>query len=248
MRYLMKEETLAFGVEPSRSKYRLRLARYPALAEKIAAYVRTIPEGQAIRLLDVGLGHGRSRRYLEPHGLADRVQFFGIDIDPKRLELVHRRDQWRLVQGNVDHGLPYGSEYFDMVVCEQVLEHLNKPREVVKEIARVLKPGGLFIAGVPNFAPGFYSIRRHIVPWLDKIRGFDRGHEQVFGTRSIRKLIEGSGELKVQSIRGFRFMSDLPLVRFDRFRWWWKLNGAFGKVLPSLCIEIQIVSRKDASH
>ena len=87
---------LAFGVEPSNRRYRLRLARYPALAETIAAFVLTSPG--RVRLLDVGVCRGRSRRYLVPLGVTDRIEFHGVDLHPEIGVRCHEAAQWRLVR------------------------------------------------------------------------------------------------------------------------------------------------------
>jgi SAM-dependent methyltransferase len=69
---------------------------------------------------------------------------------------------------------------FDSVVCHQVLEHVKDPMAVARELARVLKPGGLAIVSVPHLS------RRHELPhdyfrftpeglsWLLQNAGFSR--------------------------------------------------------------------------
>src|SRR5262245_55294218 len=113
---------LAFGVEPSDRRYRLRLARYPALAETVAAFVREA-SGRT-RLLDVGVGRGRTRRYLAPTGVVDRVEFHGVDVHPELAGRCHEAAAWRLVRADVARPLPYLGRAFDVAVCEQVLEHV----------------------------------------------------------------------------------------------------------------------------
>ena len=46
--------------------------------------------------------------------------------------------------------LPFDSESFDAVVSTEVIEHLVRPRELVEQIARVLKPGGAFMVTAPS--------------------------------------------------------------------------------------------------
>src|SRR6185436_2813909 len=96
---------LAFGVEESQRRFRLRLARYPALADTLAAFVRASPG--RVRLLDAGVGRGRSRRYLGPHGVVPRVTFHGLDLDPELAARCSDRFGWALVRADVARSLPY---------------------------------------------------------------------------------------------------------------------------------------------
>lgn len=241
----MAKDKLAFGVEPSEHAYRLRLARYKALAETIAAYARESGRPQRLKLLDVGSGNGRTLRYLEAEGVADRVEFHGVDLSPKRLEHMYRPDRWSLVQANVEEGLPFPAASFDVVICEQVLEHLHDPRGVVREIARVMRPDGLLIAGVPIFPPGLFDLRRYVVPLVDRLMGKDRDHVQVFTSRRFGKLFTGD-LFEVRAKRGFRIITGWPFGALEDLRSWWRLNLAVGRAVPWMCTEVQLVARRRA--
>lgn len=60
---------------------------------------------------------------------------------------------------------PFECDYFDVIKANHVLEHLNAPFEVMKELYRILKPGGVLIIKVPHFSRGFTH--------ADHKRGFD---------------------------------------------------------------------------
>jgi SAM-dependent methyltransferase len=51
------------------------------------------------------------------------------------------------------HQIPFGANHFDVVLCNHVLEHVNDDVQAMKEIHRVLKPGGFAILQVPFFPP-----------------------------------------------------------------------------------------------
>src|SRR5205085_3091969 len=144
-------------------------------------------------------------------------------------------------------GLPQlPSNAYDVVVCEQVLEHLQHCEDALAELVRVLRPSGLLVVGVPIFPFGLHLLRRHLVPRLDrwfKVKKV-RGHVQAFSQRTFLQMLDDTGELEIEQVRGFRFISGGPLRPLEYCRWWWQLNRHLGRMLPSLCTEIQVLARK----
>lgn len=118
------------------------------------------------RLLDVGCG---SKPY---QSLFSVDSYIGLDIDN---ELSRKR-------GIADHLydgklFPFSDESFDSVLCNQVLEHVFNPDEFLKEIARVLKPGGKLLLTVPFV-------------WDEHEQPYDFARYSSFG---LRALIEKQG-------------------------------------------------------
>lgn len=95
------------------------------------------------RILDAGCGNGRYSRFLLRHADPDAV-LTSFDLSPRMLE----RAQKRLKSDRVSHvaadltRLPYADATFDAVVCGWVLEHLPDPLPGLRELARIMKPGG----------------------------------------------------------------------------------------------------------
>lgn len=250
----MGAPTLAFGVEPCSVPYRLKLARYAELASDVSDFLEENggPRGSCLDLLDVGVGNGVSRRYIEKHPGAERIRYHGVDRFPHGRQFVYKHEDWQLHQCCLEQGLPFlKSDRYDIVLCEQVLEHLKHPEVTAIDLLRVLKPGGLLIVGVPIFPPGLHLFRRHVVPVLDrwfKLKKY-RGHCQAFTLNSfVRLLDQGSdpenGFFELDAARGFRIISGGPLRPLENFRWWWQFNRWLGATMPSLCIEAQIRASK----
>lgn len=95
------------------------------------------------RLLDLGAGAGIVPQ-MNFRGLA--AQVCGVDPDPRVATNAHL-DEARV---GVGEQIPYPDAHFDVVVADNVLEHLDDPDRVFAEVARVLKPGGSFFAKTPN--------------------------------------------------------------------------------------------------
>jgi SAM-dependent methyltransferase len=245
-------DSKAFGVEPGLPPYRLRQARYQALGVDVAALAAEHHRktGRKLDLLDVGVGDGVSRRYIEVHPGAEHISYHGVDLFPGGMKDTYRCEEWRLEQVNLERGMPnVAASRYDVVICEQVLEHLHGCEHALDELIRVLRPGGTLIVGVPIFMHGVHLIRKHLVPTYDRLMGRKRkrGHVQAFSKRSFLQLIARTGQMEVSGVRGFRIVSGGILRGLEYRRWWWQLNRGIGAIVPSLCTEIQVVARKKAA-
>jgi len=97
------------------------------------------------RLLDVGCGKGFFLEYAEK-----AYETYGIDVSKYGIEQAQSKlHRAKLYVGNAEH-LDFDADYFDIVTCFDVLEHLDKPELAIKECYRVLAQNGLFIVCVPN--------------------------------------------------------------------------------------------------
>jgi SAM-dependent methyltransferase len=129
------------------------VGRLASLSAAVSRYAQT-----GDRVLDLGCGTGELTRALAAAGL--RVA--GCDISRQML-LRAPRDRggcagWiRLEPGW--RRLPFASAAFDMVVAASVLEYVAEPVAVLRECARVLRPGGVVIYTVPDL--------RHPVRWAE---------------------------------------------------------------------------------
>ena len=108
-----------------------------------------LPEtGELPRVLDCGVGTGALSGALT-RVLATPFALDAIDISPSMLEQAERRLQGSICAVTLRQGdickLPYADNTFDLVMAAHVLEHMADPRDALKEMARVLKPGGLLI-------------------------------------------------------------------------------------------------------
>jgi len=72
---------------------------------------------------------------------------FGIDL---KINSEFKNNKIKLLSHNLDNRLPFEDAYFSAVTSLANLEHLNYPENVLKEIYRVLKPGGLLLLTTPT--------------------------------------------------------------------------------------------------
>ncbi|MWC26684.1 methyltransferase domain-containing protein [Paenibacillus sp. MMS18-CY102] len=124
-----------------RDVYDEHMVRY----EAAAAYV------PGLHVLDAACGAGYGSRMLHDAGAASVT---GVDIDHDAVELAQRdygKPGIMFLQGDVLR-LPFAGNTFDAVVSFETIEHVESGAAWIREAARVLRPGGLFIVSTPNRA------------------------------------------------------------------------------------------------
>jgi len=111
------------------------------------------------RILDVGCAIGGFLDFLKDKGYKN---LYGIE---PIIEYVNMAKNMNIKVGNI-YSIPFADDSFDLVILDQVLEHLSAPNLAMKEIRRVLDKGGLCYISVPDVerynALYFYLIREHI--------------------------------------------------------------------------------------
>jgi SAM-dependent methyltransferase len=102
---------------------------------------------QPLRVLDAGCGTGA---LLERLSQDPEEEVYGVDFSREALAFSHQRGQSRLVQGDLT-ALPFASDCFDMVTALDVVEHVERDVDALREICRVLRPGGVLLMSVPAY-------------------------------------------------------------------------------------------------
>ena len=167
------------------------------LADHYAARLRPA------RVMDLGCGTGDSVELFR--ALDPEVEWVGVDIEdsPEVAERTRAGGEFVTYDGET---LPFDDASFDLVYCKQVLEHVERPHELLREVARVLQPGGHF-AGSTSQLEAFHS--RSIFNWTPY--GFT-------------VAAEGAG-LQVVELRpvidGFTLVAWRALGLPDFFHRWW---------------------------
>jgi len=109
-------------------------------------------------------------------------------------------------------GLPFGDASFDAIYSMGTIEHFAETERAVEEIARVLKPGGRAIVGVPNRFDPF--LRPLFVAALQAVGLYGYGYEKSYSRRALRQMLEGAGlevvaETAILFVPGWLRMLDL---------------------------------------
>lgn len=152
----------------------------------------SLPSG--LRVLDVGTGNGRLALMLAEDGAREVV---GIDISPAMLEVAEylraisdapsaQRVNYRLASAQ---NLPFRSEGFDAAVCRLVLHHTHGPDALLRELVRVLRPGGSLI--LADLLAADDPVRRATQNTIEARR--NPSHVAIYTADQYRKMVTNVG-------------------------------------------------------
>ena len=175
---------------------------------------------QGKRILDVGCGSGDLGGALQAMGNVCH----GITLSLKEAE-VAKTKLTQVIAGDLEtmREFPFPNNYFDVVICADVLEHLKDPKRILETLRAHLKPQGILIASIPNVA--------NIVVRLNLLRGrfeyeesgiLDNTHLRFFTLGAAKDLLTSSG----YSIQDAKFTD-----------WNWNFPGLIRWVLKTLDCE-----------
>jgi SAM-dependent methyltransferase len=176
----------------------------PGLAFRVKAFLdgrslravsRDIPGGG--RLLDVGCAAGMLLDVVKRHCPNIQIRE-GLEIS-ERAAIVAKRKGYKVFVSSIEKAeLP--SEFYDLIILQQVIEHVHDPRAVLTKLRRALRSGGRLILETPNlhswdhllFQSGYwegYHIPRHFNLWtIDGMRKVIS--ESGFSGMTYRKRIK----------------------------------------------------------
>lgn len=214
-----------------------------AYVENRKNFLNLLERDSGATMLDIGCNDGKfTLQCAEKIGAS---QVWGIDIDEQMIkkarELGIRTKVW---DANSPLPLPFENEMFDVVISNQVIEHLYNIDGVLEEIRRVLKTGGYCVVSTTNLASwhnlcllilGQQPVSYHVseVQVGNFLRGVrTHGHVKVCTLPALKDLF-GYHHLKVEAIRGSGFY---PFVG--------TLSEVLARLLPRYSVYLTVKARK----
>lgn len=187
---------------------------------------------EGLSVLDVGCGPGyllrKAARQASPRRAPVRALAVGVDLDEDRLRAaLDGSAEWRC-PGQRPTGfavgdgqrLPFADASFDRIICTETLEHVADAQLTLRELARVLRPGGRLAISVPHFLCEAI-LYRLVRGYLE----FPGGHRRIYTARTLSRALAHAG---LQPYAGYRrdsleaiywlllFMLSRPPRRLDR--------------------------------
>ncbi|MBI4019229.1 MAG: class I SAM-dependent methyltransferase [Candidatus Aenigmarchaeota archaeon] len=160
------------------------------------------------RILDVACGDGATLSRITAE------EKHGVDINSENVREA-KKHGIKAIQRDVDEGLPYQDGYFDTVITEGLIQHLYSPENLIEEIARVLRPGGLYIGSMTNnyhlWHRVMYLLARPEDSFLFRNRAWQIS-SSFFTLNGFKKLLSKHFEIISCTAKPGRFSSVFPSV------------------------------------
>ncbi len=169
--------------------------------EKLRLLQKYLHTSQFERILDLGCAQGIISYYLRKNpGF-----WVSTDLDLSNLKSAQELIPERLIQLG-ETALPFSSGSLDQVVSLDFLEHLDDDMSCLKEIHRVLKPGGRFLLAVPRTGHGFFlhRLRPRLGMTLDVY-----GHKREgYALKTLKHKLQASGLIFLKHKRFSGFLTE----------------------------------------
>lgn len=188
-----------------------------------------LEKNQGAQVLDVGCGGGDFSKQVADKIETDKI--FGIDIVEKSVVNARGENAINASVADCENPFPFADSSFDIVVSNQVIEHLGNTDNFIKENYRILRPGGVCIISTPNLASlhSIISLMLGYQPTCTSVSDelicgnpFDprhgtifrsvstRLHRRIFTPRALRELLTFHG-FYVEKLTGWG-LHPLPLI------------------------------------
>lgn len=153
-------------------------------------------KGKRGKLLDLGCGNGELVSYLRERLDKSQFRFYGVDLSKVN---IRRSKLTETVQSNLEEKLPFKSNSFDVVILQEVIEHLRNRNQIIDEAYRVLKKNGVAVVTCPhkyNLILPLYFLKNVVLHKMQPI-------EDWLSKRQLHKLMKR--QFKNYSLRSHNF-------------------------------------------
>lgn len=202
------------------------------------------------KILDVGIYPGHLALALKKQ-YNHQIYGFSLEYSKSFLNKIKKEDISIKKINVISDSFPYHDESFDFIFCNEILEHLDKPLNMLSEMNRVLKSGGYLILSTPNIACFANRIKflfgKSVFPPLDGPAPFFSNNEwrhfREYTVKEVRYLLEDNGfEVKEASFVLRNVQSDDRKKVLSYIKW--GVKWILGKLIKGFREIIIIVATK----
>lgn len=143
------------------------------------------------KVLEAGCGEGFALKNFMDHGTISAHLSVGVDLDRDCLDFAKNLAPQVAFQAASIYHLPFEDKAFDCTFSLEVLEHLERPEEALRELRRVSKCLIVSVPHEPFFMAANLLRGKNIKAW-----GNDPEHINHWGVKSFKKLLSGFGRIQ----------------------------------------------------
>jgi SAM-dependent methyltransferase len=236
-RALMEREDFPLRKHLSRGRYPQRMMRYFIAHETIRAHQKAL--GRRIHLVDLGCERGLLKMLS-----GDQIDAYWVGLDWNLTRPTLQSAGYdELHQADFDAPLPVNDNYADALVSLHVFEHLPRPEFTAAEIFRALKPGGIFVMGVPVVPRVFTPLReKQYRAEMDAGKRQVGRHINKFHVQRAIRLLSSVG-FEVEWWTGTHFLR-VSGSHMESWPAWVRMNQWWGWNFPYMAGELYLKARK----
>lgn len=160
-------------------------------------------------LLDVGCWDGEATKYYSDKLCVKDI--YGVDIFPEIAEKAKNNNVKAGICNFENERLPFDDQQFDIVIANQVFEHLKDIYHLMDEINRVLKTGGILLFSVPNLASLHCRLQVSFGIQPSIIKLFE-AHVRVFTPFALKKFLTFGNQFAIKRFTGSGYYPFPPCV------------------------------------
>jgi len=213
--------------------------------------IQAISAKKPLEILDIGCGNGISlllaKFALNSLGDTPDHRLTGVEYNFSRLRVASTKfgnalgGEFDFVRGDGEK-LPFADKTFDLVIANQVIEHLESPEGLLTSIGRLLANDGKLILTTPNEGCLMGWIRNHI---FHRQILKQEHHQQYFTERTLKRMLRDQGfQVNLFSTQGF-FYPTLSLNRsMTRTRFRPYFSGVLGEIAPHFAADLMVLAER----
>ncbi len=184
---------------------------YRKIKKHVAKQFTYKSKNERIRILDVGCGTGSSVIDFKKM-FGRKVEVYGLDVIKLQIDIAREKIKqngvWAEVVWYDGEIFPFESNYFDVIYTSDVLGHIKNVRSWLKEINRVLKPGGLLAMFSESKLGKHAWIRNYLFKHGLNADPHAEVHISLYSKKRLREMIT-EADFDIESIKGLSWASFL---------------------------------------
>ena len=202
------------SVDPAVIRHMTRNEADMAFKKRVQTIFEWVPPADEARILDCACGRGF---YLNMYRYVSECALVGLELDAEIIRKAQRNvghlPGITLTRGNI-YALPFPADYFDGVILSEILEHIEDDVAGLREVWRVLKPGGVVAITVPHanypflWDPINWTLERvfHTHIRRGPLAGIWANHVRLYRREQLRAVVQQAGFV-VEAERSFTHYS-----------------------------------------